>query len=145
MPVPDELNISFSGRSCILGLGGTRRGILGGQRNILFVYKSIFPFFPNDFDGIDHERWDQYEDQFSTGTLALVFHLFVQDIAGRVIAEGLKPEETFMDKVMTWNPVFVMSNSSAIEALQKMVQGFLVIYFVPIPNISICCQFYLWS
>jgi hypothetical protein len=22
----------------------------------------FFPFFPNDFDGIDHERWDQYED-----------------------------------------------------------------------------------
>ncbi|CAD6234744.1 unnamed protein product [Miscanthus lutarioriparius] len=49
--------------------------------------------------------------------------LTAEDIAGRVIAEGLKPEETFMDKVMTWNPVFVMSNSSAIEALQKMVQG----------------------
>ena len=44
-----------------------------------------------------------------------------------------------MDKVMTWNPVFVMSNSSAIEALQKMVQGFLVIYLLPIPNISVRC------
>jgi hypothetical protein len=53
----------------------------------------------------------------------------VQDIAGRVIAEGLKPDETYMAKVITRNPVFVMSNSSAIEALQKMVQGFLVVYF----------------
>lgn len=39
-----------------------------------------------------------------------------------------------MAKVMTRNPVFVMSNSSAIEALQKMVQGFVVIYFLPIPT-----------
>ncbi|CAM0147800.1 unnamed protein product [Urochloa decumbens] len=49
--------------------------------------------------------------------------LTAEDIAGRVIAEGLKPEETSVVKVMTRNPVFVMSNSSAIEALQKMVQG----------------------
>ncbi|TVU36963.1 hypothetical protein EJB05_18922, partial [Eragrostis curvula] len=46
-----------------------------------------------------------------------------EDIAARVIAEGLKPEETGAVKVMTWNPVFVMSNTSATEALQKMVQG----------------------
>ncbi|KAJ1287172.1 hypothetical protein BS78_03G409800 [Paspalum vaginatum] len=46
-----------------------------------------------------------------------------EDIAGRVIAEGLKPDETHVVKVMTKNPVFVMSSSSAIEALQKMVQG----------------------
>uniref|UniRef100_A0A0D9VAL1 CBS domain-containing protein n=1 Tax=Leersia perrieri TaxID=77586 RepID=A0A0D9VAL1_9ORYZ len=46
-----------------------------------------------------------------------------EDISGRVIAEGLRPEETNVAKVMTRNPVFVMSNSSAIEALQKMVKG----------------------
>ncbi|GJN16655.1 hypothetical protein PR202_gb03668 [Eleusine coracana subsp. coracana] len=46
-----------------------------------------------------------------------------EDIAGRVIAEGLKPEETSVVKVMTRNPVFVMSNTSAIEALQTMVKG----------------------
>ncbi|XP_044353901.1 CBS domain-containing protein CBSCBSPB3 isoform X2 [Triticum aestivum] len=46
-----------------------------------------------------------------------------EDISGRVIAEGLRPEETSMAKVMTPTPVFVMSNSSATEALQKMVQG----------------------
>ncbi|RLN23639.1 hypothetical protein C2845_PM07G35520 [Panicum miliaceum] len=49
--------------------------------------------------------------------------LTAEDIAGRVIAEGLKPEETSVVKVMTRNPVFVMSNSSAFDALQKMVQG----------------------
>ncbi|KAL5221824.1 hypothetical protein ABZP36_026537 [Zizania latifolia] len=49
--------------------------------------------------------------------------LTAEDISGRVIAEGLRPEETNVAKVMTHNPVFVMSNSSAIEALQKMVKG----------------------
>ncbi|KAF7002489.1 LOW QUALITY PROTEIN: hypothetical protein CFC21_017975 [Triticum aestivum] len=46
-----------------------------------------------------------------------------EDISGRVIAEGLIPNTTSVSKVMTRNPVFVMSNSSATEALQKMVQG----------------------
>lgn len=40
-----------------------------------------------------------------------------------MIAEGLRPDETNVAKAMTRNPVFVMSNSSAIEALQKMVKG----------------------
>ncbi|XP_038682313.1 CBS domain-containing protein CBSCBSPB3-like isoform X1 [Tripterygium wilfordii] len=46
-----------------------------------------------------------------------------KDIATRVIAEGLKPEQTIVSKVMTRNPIFVTSDSLAIEALQKMVQG----------------------
>lgn len=46
-----------------------------------------------------------------------------KDIATRVIAEGLRPEQTIVSKVMTRNPVFVTSDSLAIEALQKMVQG----------------------
>lgn len=46
-----------------------------------------------------------------------------QDIASRVIAEGLRPEQMIMSKIMTRNPIFVTSDSLAIEALQKMVQG----------------------
>ncbi|KAG5385972.1 hypothetical protein IGI04_037442 [Brassica rapa subsp. trilocularis] len=46
-----------------------------------------------------------------------------KDIATRVIAEGLKPDQTPVSKVMTRNPVFVTSDSLALEALQKMVQG----------------------
>ncbi|VAH85889.1 unnamed protein product [Triticum turgidum subsp. durum] len=46
-----------------------------------------------------------------------------EDISGRVIAEGLRPNETNMARVMTRNPIYVTSNSSATEALQKMVQG----------------------
>ncbi|XP_031504089.1 CBS domain-containing protein CBSCBSPB3 [Nymphaea colorata] len=46
-----------------------------------------------------------------------------KDIATRVIAEGLRPEQTIVSKIMTRNPVFVNADSLAIEALQKMVQG----------------------
>lgn len=46
-----------------------------------------------------------------------------KDIATRVIAEGLRPEQTTVSKIMTRNPVFVTADSLAIEALQKMVQG----------------------
>ncbi|KAG9443981.1 hypothetical protein H6P81_015321 [Aristolochia fimbriata] len=46
-----------------------------------------------------------------------------KDIATRVIAEGLRPEQTIVSKIMTRNPVFVSADSLAIEALQMMVQG----------------------
>ncbi|KAH9668550.1 CBS domain-containing protein CBSCBSPB3 [Citrus sinensis] len=46
-----------------------------------------------------------------------------KDITTRVIAEGLRPDQTVVSKIMTRNPIFVTSDSLAIEALQKMVQG----------------------
>lgn len=46
-----------------------------------------------------------------------------KDIATRVIARELNLEETHASKVMTRNPVFVLSDTLAVEALQKMVQG----------------------
>ncbi|XP_007038001.2 PREDICTED: CBS domain-containing protein CBSCBSPB5 isoform X1 [Theobroma cacao] len=46
-----------------------------------------------------------------------------KDIATRVIARELNLEETPVSKVMTRNPVFVLSDTLAVEALQKMVQG----------------------
>jgi CBS domain-containing protein len=48
---------------------------------------------------------------------------WLQDIATRVIAEGLRVDQTIMSKIMTRNPTYVMSDTLAIEALQKMVQG----------------------
>jgi len=39
-----------------------------------------------------------------------------------VIAEGLRVEQTLVSKIMTRNPVYVTSDTLAIEALQKMVQ-----------------------
>ncbi|KAL9243390.1 hypothetical protein vseg_017284 [Gypsophila vaccaria] len=46
-----------------------------------------------------------------------------KDIAIRVIAKELNLEETPVSKVMTRNPVFVLSDTLAVEALQKMIQG----------------------
>ncbi|KAK7411003.1 hypothetical protein VNO78_02316 [Psophocarpus tetragonolobus] len=46
-----------------------------------------------------------------------------KDIAARVIAKEINLEETPVSKVMTRNPVFVLSETLAAEALQKMVQG----------------------
>lgn len=61
--------------------------------------------------------------------------VYWQDVATRVIAEGLKPEETLVSKVMTRNPIFVMAETLAVEALQKMVQGeYLVLCVVLIFN-----------
>ncbi|KAL2454983.1 CBS domain-containing protein CBSCBSPB5 [Abeliophyllum distichum] len=46
-----------------------------------------------------------------------------KDIATRVIACEVNLMETPVSKVMTRNPVFVLSDTLAVEALQKMVQG----------------------
>ncbi|KAI3463612.1 hypothetical protein Pfo_020275 [Paulownia fortunei] len=46
-----------------------------------------------------------------------------KDIATRVIAHEVNLEETPVSNVMTRNPVFVLSDTLAVEALQKMVQG----------------------
>ena len=46
-----------------------------------------------------------------------------KDVATRVVAEGLLPDETTVSKVMTRNPIFVTSDTLAIDALQKMIQG----------------------
>ncbi|GJW51416.1 CBS domain-containing protein CBSCBSPB1-like protein [Tanacetum coccineum] len=46
-----------------------------------------------------------------------------KDIATRVIAREIDFENTPVSKVMTRNPVFVLADTLAVEALQKMVQG----------------------
>lgn len=46
-----------------------------------------------------------------------------KDIATRVVARELNLEETPVSQVMTRNPIFVLSDTLAVEALQKMVQG----------------------
>jgi hypothetical protein len=56
-------------------------------------------------------------------TYWFVLKLILKDITTRVIAKELKLDETPVSKVMTRNPVFVLSDTLAVEALQKMVQG----------------------
>ncbi|KAF3337295.1 CBS domain-containing protein CBSCBSPB3 [Carex littledalei] len=46
-----------------------------------------------------------------------------EDIVKKVIAEGLRPDLTNVSRAMTKNPVFIMEDAPAIEAMQKMVQG----------------------
>ncbi|KAL1301334.1 CBS domain-containing protein CBSCBSPB1 [Arachis ipaensis] len=46
-----------------------------------------------------------------------------KDITKRAIASELSLEDTPVSKIMTKNPVFVLSETLAVEALQKMVQG----------------------
>jgi CBS domain-containing protein len=65
-----------------------------------------------------------------------------QDIATRVIAEGLRPEQTIVSKIMTRNPIFVTSDSLALEALQKMVQGELYILHI---FFFFFCHVYFWG
>lgn len=55
--------------------------------------------------------------------LTFKYFLWLQDITTRVIAHELNLEDTPVSKVMTRNPVFVLSDTLAVEALQKMVQG----------------------
>lgn len=70
--------------------------------------------------------------------LSLVACIGDQDIAIRVIAEGLRPEQTIVSKIMTRNPIFVTSDSLAIEALQKMIQGLVYIYIYISTCFSVC-------
>ncbi|KAL6890319.1 hypothetical protein ACP4OV_009082 [Aristida adscensionis] len=46
-----------------------------------------------------------------------------KDVATRVVARELRVDDTPAWKVMTRHPVFVVSDTLAVEALQKMVQG----------------------
>ncbi|KAL8159356.1 hypothetical protein V2J09_000893 [Rumex salicifolius] len=56
--------------------------------------------------------------------LILIYKLpSIKDIATKVIACELNLVETPVSEVMTRNPVFVLSDTLAVEALQKMVKG----------------------
>ncbi|MFS7945548.1 putative CBS domain-containing protein [Helianthus anomalus] len=49
--------------------------------------------------------------------------LIDRDITTRVVTRELDRETTPVSAVMTWNPIFVISDTLAVETLQKMVQG----------------------
>ena len=51
---------------------------------------------------------------------------FPKDITTRVIASEVNIQETPVSKVMTKHPVFVLSDTLAVEALQKMVLGWCI-------------------
>lgn len=61
--------------------------------------------------------------------------LSFQDIATRVISQEVNVEETPVSKVMTRNPMFVLSETLAVEALQKMVLGMCVCFKLEKPHV----------
>jgi CBS domain-containing protein len=64
-----------------------------------------------------------------------------QDVTTRVIAGELKLEETPVSKVMTRNPTFVLADTLAVAALQKMVQGACAAFGMPSLHFSSFCLF----
>ncbi|KAF1867461.1 hypothetical protein Lal_00049890 [Lupinus albus] len=58
-----------------------------------------------------------------TDSSALLCGILTDKDITRLIASEVDLEETPVSKVMTRNPVFVLSDTLAVEALQKMVQG----------------------
>jgi CBS domain-containing protein len=61
--------------------------------------------------------------KFSYAYYLPILFFGLQDIARKVVAQEINPEDTPVSKVTTRNPVFVLSETLAVEALQKMVQG----------------------
>lgn len=62
---------------------------------------------------------------FNTSMMSYLILLFplIKDIVTKAIARELVLEETPVSKIMTRNPIFVLSDTLAEEALQKMVLG----------------------
>lgn len=99
----------------------------GGERTVkkLRLSKALtIPEGTTVFDACRRMASRRVDAVLLTDTNALLSGIVTdKDIATRVIAEGLRPEQTIVSKIMTRNPIFVNSDSLAIEALQKMVQG----------------------
>eukprot|EP00250_Pteridium_aquilinum_P010447 c19394_g1_i2 orf=514-2202(-) len=116
------------------GVGGGRRSISSntrlsgsGERTVkrLRLTKALtIPEGTTVLDACRRMATRRVDAALLTDSSALLCGIITdKDVATRVIAEGLKPEETAVSKVMTRNPLFVMSETLAVDALQKMVQG----------------------
>ncbi|KAJ6397881.1 hypothetical protein OIU77_018817 [Salix suchowensis] len=105
----------------------TLRRLSGGERTVkkLKLSKALtIPEGTTVFDACRRMAARRVNAVLLTDANALLSGIVTdKDISARVIAEGLRPEQTVVSKVMTRNPIFVTSDSLAIEALQKMVQG----------------------
>ncbi|KAH9318326.1 hypothetical protein KI387_020095, partial [Taxus chinensis] len=114
---------SVNGKS----LGPPRQPSLTGERTVkkLRLSKALtIPEGTTILDACRRMATRRVDAALLTDSNALLCGIITdKDIATRVIAEGLKPAEVPVSKVMTRNPIFVMANTLAVEALQKMVQG----------------------
>ncbi|TYJ42147.1 hypothetical protein E1A91_A03G068500v1 [Gossypium mustelinum] len=116
--------ITSNGTSCINML--LERG-LAGERTVkkLRLSKALtVPDSTSIYEACRRMAARRVDALLLTDSNALLCGILTdKDIATRVIARELNLEETPVSKVMTKNPVFVLSDTLAVEALQKMVQG----------------------
>jgi len=108
-------------------LGSSRSSSGGGERTVkrLRLSKALtIPEATTVLDACRRMTTRRVDAALLTDANALLCGIITdKDVATRVIAEGLKPAETSVSKVMTKNPVFVMADTLAVDALTKMVQG----------------------
>ncbi|KAA3475765.1 CBS domain-containing protein CBSCBSPB5-like [Gossypium australe] len=102
------------------------RGSLSGERTVkrLRLSKALtVPDSTSIYEACRRMAARKLDALLLTDSNALLCGILTdKDITARVIARELNLE-TPVSKVMTKNPVFVLSDSLAVEALQKMVQG----------------------
>lgn len=108
-------------------MGSSRSSLGSGERTVkrLRLSKALtIPEATTVLDACRRMSTRRVDAALLTDSNALLCGIITdKDVATRVIAEGLKPAETSVSKVMTKNPVFVMADTLAVDALTKMVQG----------------------
>lgn len=108
-------------------MGSSRSSLGSGERTVkrLRLSKALtIPESTTVLDACRRMSTRRVDAALLTDSNALLCGIITdKDVATRVIAEGLKPAETSVSKVMTKNPVFVMADTLAVDALTKMVQG----------------------
>ncbi|KAH9611700.1 hypothetical protein KSS87_016071 [Heliosperma pusillum] len=108
-------------------LSGRGKGSITGERTVKRLRLSralTVPETTSVYDACQRMAARRVDAVLLTDSNALLCGILTdKDIAVRVIAKELNLEETPVSKVMTRNPAFVISDTFAVEALQKMVQG----------------------
>ncbi|KAF7072503.1 hypothetical protein CFC21_077613 [Triticum aestivum] len=123
---------SGSRRAAAAGMAGPKPGLarsvtLGSERTVkrLRLSKALtMPESTTVLEACRRMAARRVDAALLTDSNALLCGILTdKDIATRVIAREVRMDETPVWKVMTRHPVFVLSDTLAVEALQKMVQG----------------------
>nr|XP_043635418.1 CBS domain-containing protein CBSCBSPB1-like [Erigeron canadensis] len=117
LPTPDRRSISSSSRS--MGLTGERT-----VKRLRLSKALTAPETTSIYEACRRMAARKVDALLVTDSKSLLCGILTdKDIATRVIAREIDFENTPVSKVMTRNPVFVLADTLAVEALQKMVQG----------------------
>uniref|UniRef100_A0A0D3E219 CBS domain-containing protein n=1 Tax=Brassica oleracea var. oleracea TaxID=109376 RepID=A0A0D3E219_BRAOL len=102
-------------------------GLTGGERTVkrLRLSKAItVPATTTIYDACKNMASRKVDALLLTDSNEMLCGILTdRDIATRVISQEVNVEETPVSKVMTRNPMFVLSETLAVDALQKMVLG----------------------